>query len=219
MLNRSHLDTLLTGVMAACAIAVVATLVRREWMPAPDPQAPVAVDEWKAYGVGNKRVGPARAAVTIVEFSDFQCPWCGKFFRALKAVRGRHRNEVALVYRNLPIQTLHPHARAAAIAAECAAAQGQFERYHALLFEQQDSLGVLPWAQFAVRAGVRDTSAFEQCRRSDAALDALKADSIAAAALQVTGTPTILVNQWRLRGTPSETELEELVTKQLRKAR
>jgi protein-disulfide isomerase len=114
------------------------------------------------------------------------------------------------VYRHYPLST-HPHARAAAKASECAGAQGRFEPFHDALFASTDSIGVVPWERFARIAGVPDVTRFKACAASEASVPALALDTAAGHELQVTGTPTMLVNERLITGVPPMDTLEAFV--------
>src|SRR5207249_6089376 len=92
-------------------------------------------------GFDSARVrGNPKASVMIVEFSDYQCPFCGRVEATLKKVLAKHEGTVALAFRDMPISQIHPLAQAAAEAARCAGDQGKFWEYHDLLFEDQGNL-------------------------------------------------------------------------------
>jgi NhaA family Na+:H+ antiporter len=203
--------------MAICALAVTAMLAHREFFP-PDPSAlapPVKVKEWKQFDVGNMRIGPNTAAVKIIEFSDFQCPFCAKLAGLLDEVIAKHPHDVQVVFRNFPLEAIHPHARFAALAAQCAAIQGRFKEYHSFLFNHQDSLGTTPWVVVAERAAVPDTGAFSSCLQSSRSMLQLKADVAAGEALSVNSTPAFLVNRFLVRGVPTALVLEKLIAQEL----
>jgi protein-disulfide isomerase len=124
-----------------------------------------------------------------------------------------------VVYRHFPISKLHPSASAAAYASICAAKQGRFQAYYNFAFEQQDSIGKLPWAAVADRVGGLDTVVFARCLKDSTSLMAVQYDRAVADRLKVSGTPTVLVNQWRLRGAPSTAALDSMVRKVLQGVR
>jgi protein-disulfide isomerase len=197
-------------------------MLRREFMPAPEPgapQPPTEVTDWQSYAVGEMRLGPRDAPVTIVEFSDFECPYCGRLYHVLADILSKHPQEVQLIYRNFPLDAIHSHAREAALAAQCAAFVGKFKEYHSLLFEHPDSLGKVPWTTFAARSGIQDGAAFEQCMTSKSAAAKLRADSLAADELHVRGTPTVVVNRWLLNEAPTNAVLEAVIDRELANAR
>jgi protein-disulfide isomerase len=82
-------------------------------------------------------IGPEHAPVTVVEYGDFECPNCKQAAPAVKQLLSHFANQVRFVYRHFPVEQTHPHALAAAEAAECAAAQGRFWEMHDLLFDRQ----------------------------------------------------------------------------------
>lgn len=137
-------------------------------------------------------LGVAEAPIKIVEFSDFECPFCRRMQRTLRLVRGEYPSSVAVVLRHYPLAG-HANALAAAIAAECAAAEGKFERFADLLFEKQDSLGLITWEDAAARSGVADTIAFARCRRGTTARMRVDADIAAGLEIGIAGTPTLII--------------------------
>jgi protein-disulfide isomerase len=112
-------------------------------------------------------------------------------------VLARNPGAVTLVYRHFPLERIHRFARQAAIASECASRQGRFAAYHDALFAE-DSLGPDKWMPLARGVGVADTAAFAACLEDSTAEQRVDADVLAGSELRVDGTPTILVNQYRL---------------------
>jgi protein-disulfide isomerase len=163
-------------------------------------------------------MGPETAPVTIVVFSDFQCPYCAELMARLMILRSRHPEDVAIVYRHYPL-SVHPYAMAAARASECAASQGRFEEFHNALFRSQEVIGKVPWTHFALVAGVPDTAAFQKCAMSGVALHNVTEDSAAAKRLGVYGTPVLLINQTRLDGAQPLDTLEAYVARILHSTR
>lgn len=185
--------------MAICAILITVALLRRPVGPQPPPPEP-PVEEFATYHDAGQRIGPATAPVTIVEFSDFQCPSCKQLHTALRELRARFPDEVSVLYRHYPIESIHTHAVSAAIASECAAAQGRFEAFLDLLYAEQALIGQLRYVDLARRAGVTDTIAFNVCLSGPAPRARLAEDRAAAERLGVRGTPTVLVNAQRFSG-------------------
>jgi len=141
---------------------------------------------------GASVVGPKSAPIQIVVFTDFECPYCRESEQTLKFIREKYGERVALYYLNFPLPS-HPNARPAALAAMCAASQGQYTAYHDLLFSHQPDLAHADYAAWAVTAGL-DRKKFEACLASgdpDHLVDENIREGIAAG---VNGTPTFLVN-------------------------
>jgi len=210
-----------TGILVCCALAVTGLAVRRELAaarPAPAAYNPHArsVSDWRGY-VDGSRIGPADAAVTIVEFSDFQCPFCGTMAERLRALREANPGKVALVYRHFPLQ-YHPFAAPAAHASICAERQGRFEAYHDLVFVRQDSLHGEVWPELAEAARIPDLPRFSECMKESEPARRIERDLAAGRKLGVTSTPSILVNGTLVTGDELGA-LEEYVARALQASR
>lgn len=147
-------------------------------------------------------IGNPDAPVTIVEFSDFQCPFCSRFHQqTLPLIAQNYINTgiVNLVYRDFPIDSIHPNARITHIAAECADEQDRFWQYHDILFSRQsewnnlDSESILQRViQYANTLSL-DIDAFTQCLDSPQINDEINADRSDASKYGVTGTPAFFI--------------------------
>lgn len=130
--------------------------------------------------------GATNAKLTIVEYSDFECPFCRRFLPTVNQALQEYPNDVRLVYRHFPLESIHPNARIAAIGSECAAEQGKFWEYHDYIFEQTTTgaeIAKSELAGIAQAAGVANIAAFTTCLDSgkhDAKVDGDTADAQAA---------------------------------------
>jgi protein-disulfide isomerase len=156
---------------------------------APKPRVDVAT-------AGSPAWGPIGAKVTVVEFVDYQCPFCGQYARTTyPQIRKAYAGKVRYVSRHFPLG-IHPFASGAAVAAECAQRLGHFWRYHDLLFHTQDALGASSLVRDAKKVGI-DPVAFRACTRSSSARSRVQRDLADGRRYGVTGTPTTFIN-----GTP-----------------
>lgn len=161
-------------------------------LPAPDlPRYPVDV-------AGAPVKGPGHAPVTIVEFSDFQCPYCAEARHLLERVRQLYPNQVRVAYRDFPLSQ-HPQARPAAEAAQCAHEQGKFWEYHDLLFEHPQALQPSDLEGYA-RELALDMEAFNACLSSERPGAKVKMHEADARRHGVEGTPAIFINGIKLIG-------------------
>ncbi|MFG2543124.1 Na+/H+ antiporter NhaA [Streptomyces sp. NPDC048232] len=160
--------------------------------------------------------GPADAAVTLVEYGDFECPYCGQAEGVVRDLLGSE-TDVRYVWRHLPLTDVHPNAQAAAEASEAAARQGRFWDMHDLLMDRQDELGERDLLRHARELGL-DTEAFREdlARRRGARRVAEDVDS--ADLSGVSGTPTFFVNGRRHRGAFDIDALKRAVEQARRRA-
>jgi len=136
--------------------------------------------------------GSSDAKVTIIEYSDFECPYCGRAQPTIKQIMSDYAGKVKLQFKHFPL-SFHQYAEKAAEAAECAADQGKFWELHDLMFSNSDSLTVDNIKQYAKAVGV-DTSTFNCCLDSGKKAAAVQADMQEGVAAGVTGTPAFLIN-------------------------
>ena len=143
--------------------------------------------------------GPAKAPIALVEYGDFECPFCGMAYPAVKELQRRLGGRLRFVYRHFPRTNEHPHAHLAAEAAEAAGAQGQFWEMHDLLFEHQSALELDDLVGYAARLGL-DTDRFRRELETHAYHDRVYEDVRSATHSGVHGTPTFFINGVRHEG-------------------
>jgi protein-disulfide isomerase len=154
--------------------------------------------------------GPADAWVTIVEFSDFECPYCKQAAATLVQLLAEYPDDVRLAFRHFPLSSLHPSARPASIAAECARAQGHFWEMHDRIFAGQPALSSDDLVAYATGADV-DVGAWKECLSAPEPAARVDADFALGRQLEVTATPTFAINGERLVGTLPLAQFERLV--------
>jgi len=166
---------------------------------------------------GKPFVGGADAGVVIVEFSDFQCPVCGRAYPVVKQVEAAYGDSIKLVYKHFPIRQIHPFAQKAAEASECANEQGKFWEMHDILFQNQNALDIASLKQYARDIGL-DSSAFNACLDSGSKVGAVAKDYQEGTALGVSGTPTFYINGQQYAGYLSFERFKSIIDGELAKA-
>ncbi len=209
------IDTVASVVLMIVAVGMGGAVVHREFAsPATasrgTPAPPQHIQAWADVVHSGILVGNPRATVTIAEFGDFECPYCRRFATALQSVRKQYGDRIAFVFVQYPLSGIHRFALPAARAAECAAAQNDFDSFQSLLYEKQDSLGLKPWSSFAKDAGVSDLDEFSRCNGRTDAIPRVEAGRAIARRLGISATPTVLINGWRLSIPPSDTSLARI---------
>jgi protein-disulfide isomerase len=144
-------------------------------------------------------LGPIDARSVLVEYGDYECPFCRAAQPVVKAVKAAMGDEVALVFRHFPLSNIHPFAWKAAEAAEAAGAQGAFWEYHDTLFENQEALDVRSLVAYAQELGL-DAHRFAEELASDLDAKRVHEDFRSGILSGVNGTPTFFVNGVRYDG-------------------
>lgn len=160
--------------------------------------------------------GPANAPVTIVEFSDFQCPFCSRLTPTLAEVEKKYGDKIRLVFRQYPLP-FHQNAQKAAEASLCAADQGKFWELHDAMFGNQGELGVDQLKAKAASLGL-NADKFNKCLDSGEKAAAIQADVKAGSAAGVSGTPAMFINGRFINGAVPIDNITTVIDDELRRA-
>jgi protein-disulfide isomerase len=167
-------------------------------------------------------VDPARlrgdpgALVTVVEFADFQCPYCQSVQPAMKQVMEKYRGKIRLGFRDFPLRSIHPQAQSAAEASRCAGEQGKYWEYYDLLFANQTALNPENYKQFARALGL-EPERFDACLASGRSRPLIDNDFQTGTAAGVSGTPAFFINGILLSGSQSASAFEKIIDGELTK--
>lgn len=163
--------------------------------------------------------GSATAPVTIIEYSDFQCPACAAYFPIMKSLEQKYGDQIAIVYRNYPLTQIHPNAQLAAQAAEAANLQGKFWEMHDLLFERQSSWSSLSNAKQTFIDYAKELQLDEQKFTDDLNSSDIKnrvaADVASGNSVAISGTPTFFLNGKKLTNPSTEDAFAKLIDAEL----
>jgi predicted DsbA family dithiol-disulfide isomerase len=170
------------------------------------PRQPVRAD-------GGPALGPPGAPIEMIEFADFECPFCQRAHPTVKQLIAAYGSRVRLVYRHFPLQQ-HPNARPAAEASLCANEQGKFWEYHDKLFGDPTRLSAADLKRSAVDLGL-DAERFNACFDSGRVRSVVEADLQAGIAAGVTGTPAFFINGREIVGAPPIDEFKRVIDEEL----
>lgn len=207
---RLQLVVTTVGVLVAAFVGVTA-FRRGARHESPPPAQAERVADWARFALTDRALTSDTGPVTLTVFTDYQCPFCRKLEDQLNVVVPRYPGQVRVVLRHFPLERIHPHARAAALAVECATAVGRRLAVHEALFSRQGVLGEVSWASIAADAGLHDTSAFAACVERGTFQGQIDEDIAAGRELRITGTPVVLVNDRLLRGVGPLDSLDQIV--------
>ena len=176
----------------------------------PSPTQPAQVE----VSPGENIRGSLDGIVTIVEFSDFQCPFCFRFHPTLQQILRDYPTQVAWAYRHFPLDSIHSQARPAAEASECAAEQNKFWEFADRLFENQSKLGESFYSELASQLGL-NTAQFDDCVSSGKYRGKVEAVYQAGIEVGVRGTPASFINGQLLSGAVPYEQVKALVEQAL----
>ena len=157
-------------------------------------------------------IGAEKPLITIVEFGDFQCPFCREEAPIIRKVLLEYNSEIKLIFRDFPISASHPDAVGSALAANCANEQGKFWEYHDLLYQNQDNLSIENLLVMANGLGV-DFEKFSQCLGDRKYENEIQNDLLDGIKLGITGTPTFFINGFKVQGVVSYATWVDLIEK------
>lgn len=186
-------NRLLTTALFVWSFGAATLAWRRERAREADARTVAVVPDWRSVATSPHVSGPATSPVTLVVFSDFECPFCRSFARVVDSLR-LTLPQLRIVERHFPLTSIHPRAYAAAMAAECASAQGRYEPMRHALFRDSLLVRAGRWADVAQDIDIPDSAAFTTCMREERPAALVNADIRAAGDLGLSGTPSILIN-------------------------
>ncbi len=165
-------------------------------------------------GPNDHSEGPEDAPVTLVEYGDYQCPYCGDAYAVVKQIQKTFGKRLRFVFRNFPLREAHPHAESAAETAEFAGAAGKFWPMHDLLYENQDRLGDALYATLAESLDL-SPAALRQALEQGTFRARVRADFTSGVRSGVNGTPSFFINGQRHDGPFAFESLAAALTKAL----
>jgi len=171
-----------------------------------------------AIAASNPTLGRATAPVTLVEFSDYQCPYCQRVEPTLKRLREAYGDKIRFVWKDFPLTQIHPQAFKAGEAAHCAGDQGKYWELHDVLFNKQQELQPPDLKRHAAELGL-DANAFNQCLDSSKHGARVRDGVSEGGALGVNSTPTIFINGRRLSGAQPYEAFTAIIDEELARAK
>jgi protein-disulfide isomerase len=184
----------------------------------PQVTTPEATQQIKRYPVpvdDDPAIGPADAPITIIEFSDFQCPYCRTWYdETYQKLLQTYPDKVRFVYRDFPLTSIHPEAQPAAEAAQCANEQDVYWKYYDKLFSNESELGTETYKKYAAELGL-DTAQFDKCLAERTYQKEVEADLEYASNLGVNSTPTFFINGIAVVGAQPFEVFQYIIDKEL----
>lgn len=212
--GRFSASDVLTTTITLVAAAMVA-LASYHWVHERDQTDSPTISNWKSIASIGNRLGRDSIVADVVEFADFECPYCSASDTLLRRLR-RADSTLAIAFVHFPLSSIHPQAYRAAVAAACAGSQGEFEAYHDYLYSHQSSLATLSWLNVAEIAKVPDLISFKRCIDTEEPRDRIDLGIAEGHKIGVKGTPTFIVAGNLLPGGIDNVSLEKAIVSRRR---
>jgi protein-disulfide isomerase/rhodanese-related sulfurtransferase/uncharacterized membrane protein len=208
---RRYAAVLIVAILAGVPAFI---LLSRAEVGKPSPQASREALQGHLIRPDSHVFGNPNSPVTVVEFGDFQCPFCGTTEKTVRKMREAYKTRVRFIFRQYPIPSLHVNAEKAAEASECAGAQGKFWEAFDKLYDNQEDLSVPALEHYAGELGLNRPE-FNQCLESGAMAPRVEQDKADARALGVDRTPTFFVDNQKIVGGLAYDKFAQLLDKEL----
>jgi protein-disulfide isomerase len=156
-----------------------------------------------AVSTADHKQGKKDADIVIVEYGDYQCPYCGAAYPVLKEIMKKYGKQIQFVFRNFPLSEMHQYARPAAIVAEAAALQGKFWEMHDAIYENQQYLSENLLLDLAEKLEL-DSHQFNTDIKKSEVADKIDSDFESGVMSGVNGTPSLFVNGRKFNGSPED---------------
>jgi protein-disulfide isomerase len=174
------------------------------------------VTRYEVVEAGNPAIGPEDAPVKIIEFSDYQCPYCKRWYDTVKArLLADYEGRIRFVYRDLPLSSIHPEAQSAAEAANCAGEQNAYWPYHDALFSAKYGLSPDAYIQYASELGL-DVNSFSTCVAERRYQEEVNNDASVGTSMGLNGTPTFFVNGLKVVGSQPYEVFQQIIDNELK---
>jgi protein-disulfide isomerase len=186
--------------------------------PAPSTPTPANLSEVLKITKDDVILGDPNAPITMIEYSDYQCPFCKRFFDESEAILRKEYIEsgkVKMIYRDFPLPG-HPYAMPAAEAANCAKDQGKFWAYHDLIFKNQNNLATIDYLKLAEELKM-NVQEFKNCLDSKKYTQKIQNDYNSASSIGVNGTPTFFINGKQVVGAQPYSVFKNIIEQELNK--
>lgn len=197
--------------LLACALVIGFDIVQGRKDKTTTPPD-VTEEQWAALTSAASALGPDDAQHEMVVFTDYECPFCRSFESVIDSARVELGGNLRVVYRNLPLVSIHPNAFEAALASTCASVQGKFSVFHAWLYDEASGLSREKIVEVASNVEDLDPRLLIECMESDKARDTVESDITLANTLGIDGTPSFLVRRHLVKGQVAHQQLVSILT-------
>jgi protein-disulfide isomerase len=214
----ARLERAMNVLLTAATVVLAVSVAKQVFAPPLDSRVgvPTKLTDWVPPDSAGVRIGSKVATVSLVVISDPECPVCKSFNTVSTAASRRYQESISITHILIPLE-YHKNAIPAILASECTRNEAEFQSFMTTVYEQQELLGVVSWGSIASDAGIRDTARIAECARSPRSASRRLGGAMDYSQLvKFQGTPTVILNGWRLPHPPTPSLLDALIEALLR---
>lgn len=208
---KFNLRNIFSGLLVICALIVTSLLLKKELFNNKESTIST-LNNWEYLIDGGKSIDAQK--IYIIEFFDYQCPYCSILDATLDSIKSKFKNKVEMIRYHLPL-SIHPLAYRLAIASECAKIQNNFENFHKALMENQYRLNSINIMELARHIGIKDLRQFQACVDEEKTLDIISNNIRLAKEYKINTTPTLIINDKIISGLIDLNAIEEIIKDKL----
>ncbi|MCZ7610347.1 MAG: DsbA family protein [Ignavibacterium sp.] len=203
-------ENILTGILVVCALIVTILFLRKEFSSKDTELNISIIDNWKELIPEDEETNGNYSKVYLIEFFDYECPYCSVLDATLDTIKSKYIDKIKIIRYHFPLN-IHPLAYRTAIAAECAGSQEVFDIYHKELMANQYKLNSINFTEIARLIGIKDIEKFQKCVNEEETADAISQNVKLAKKFNVSGTPTLIINNKMISGAINTEEIEKII--------
>ncbi|MFA3782620.1 DsbA family protein [Melioribacteraceae bacterium 4301-Me] len=207
---KIKIDNIFTGILVICALIVTFLLLKKEFFTNERTTNVSNIANWQKLITYDKKIGTSSSKVYLIEFFDYECPYCNTLEATLDTIRLKYNNKIKIIRYHFPL-SIHPLAYRAAVASECASMQGYFDKYHKELMRNQYKLNSINFTELAKQIGIKDIGKFQKCIDYEETADVIAKDVSIAKEYKITGTPTLIINNKMISGVADSKVIEKII--------
>lgn len=208
---KFNLGNIFNGLLVICALIVTSLLLKKEFFNNKE-SAISTLTNWEYLIDGGKSIDAQK--IYIIEFFDYQCPYCGILDATLDSIKSKFKNKVEMIRYHLPL-SIHPLAYRLAIASECAKIQNNSESFHKALMENQYRLNSINIIELARQIGIRDLTQFQTCVDEEQTSNIILNNIKLAKDFNINSTPTLVINDIMILGMADLNTIEKIIQDKL----
>lgn len=207
---KIKIDNIFTSILVICALIVTFLVLRKEFFTDDRTTNISSIANWEKLITYDGKIDTNNPKIYLMEFFDYECPYCNTLDATLDTIQLKYNDKIKIIRYHFPL-SIHPLAYRAAVAAECANMQDYFDKYHKELMRNQYKLNSINFTEVAKQIGIKDIGKFQKCIDYEETADIIAKNVRIAKEYNITGTPTLIINNKMISGIVDSKAIEKII--------